>query len=109
MPSATSAIVILAGARTPMGRFQGGLSPLTATDLGAAAISGALGRSGMTGSDVDFAYLGNVVGYLKHTWHLWHLVLLPLVHVETEQKNLLVQPIFFQNDPRLVCLSLPLS
>ncbi|MDG2160838.1 MAG: beta-ketoacyl synthase N-terminal-like domain-containing protein, partial [Acidimicrobiales bacterium] len=61
MPSAASPIVILAGARTPMGRFQGGLSPLTATDLGAAAISGALDRSGMTGSDVDFAYLGNVV------------------------------------------------
>ena len=44
-----------------MGRFQGGLSPLTATDLGAAAISGALDRAGITGSDVDFAYLGNVV------------------------------------------------
>ena len=61
MPSAASPIVILAGARTPMGRFQGGLSPLTATDLGAAAISGALDRAGITGSDVDFAYLGNVV------------------------------------------------
>ncbi len=61
MPSAASPIVILAGARTPMGRFQGGLSPLTATDLGAAAISGALDQAGITGSDVDFAYLGNVV------------------------------------------------
>jgi len=44
-----------------MGRFQGGLSPLTATDLGAAAISGALDRATMSGADVDFAYLGNVV------------------------------------------------
>jgi acetyl-CoA C-acetyltransferase len=44
-----------------MGRFQGGLSPLTATDLGAAAISGALDRAAMSGADVDFAYLGNVV------------------------------------------------
>ena len=61
MPSAASPIVILAGARTPMGRFQGGLSPLTATDLGAAAISGALDRAGMSGNDVDFSYLGNVV------------------------------------------------
>ena len=61
MPSAASPIVILAGARTPMGRFQGGLSPLTATDLGAAAISGALDRAAMSGADVDFAYLGNVV------------------------------------------------
>ena len=61
MPSAASPIVILAGTRTPMGRFQGGLSPLTATDLGAAAISGALDRAAMSGADVDFAYLGNVV------------------------------------------------
>ncbi len=61
MPSAAPPIVILAGARTPMGRFQGGLSPLTATDLGAAAISGALDRAAMSGADVDFAYLGNVV------------------------------------------------
>ena len=61
MPSAASPIVILAGARTPMGRFQGGLSPLTATNLGAAAISGALDRAAMSGADVDFAYLGNVV------------------------------------------------
>ena len=61
MPSAASPIVILAGAHTPMGRFQGGLSPLTATDLGAAAISGALDRAAMSGADVDFAYLGNVV------------------------------------------------
>ena len=61
MPSAASPIVILAGARTSMGRFQGGLSPLTATDLGAAAISGALDRAAMSGADVDFAYLGNVV------------------------------------------------
>jgi acetyl-CoA C-acetyltransferase len=44
-----------------MGRFQGGLSPLTATNLGAAAISGALDRAAMSGADVDFAYLGNVV------------------------------------------------
>ena len=61
MPSAASPIVILTGARTPMGRFQGGLSPLTATDLGAAAISSALDRAAMSGADVDFAYLGNVV------------------------------------------------
>ena len=44
-----------------MGRFQGGLSSLTATDLGAGAIAAAIDRSGITPEDVDFAYLGNVV------------------------------------------------
>ena len=60
-PQTRSSIVILAGARTPMGRFQGGLSSLTATDLGAGAIAAAIDRSGITPEDVDFAYLGNVV------------------------------------------------
>ena len=44
-----------------MGRFQGGLSSRTATDLGAVAISAAIERSGIKPEDVDFAYLGNVV------------------------------------------------
>ena len=44
-----------------MGRFQGGLSSLTATDLGAGAIAAAIDRSRITPEDVDFAYLGNVV------------------------------------------------
>ena len=54
-------IVILAGARTPIGRLNGGLADLTATDLGAAAIIAALERSGLPGNDVDFAYMGNVI------------------------------------------------
>lgn len=40
-----SPIIILAGARTPMGRFQGGLASRTATDLGAVAISGGQGEA----------------------------------------------------------------
>ena len=44
-----------------MGRFQGGLSSLTATDLGAEAIKAAVKRAGMATDDIDFAYLGNVV------------------------------------------------
>ncbi|MDP6912187.1 MAG: acetyl-CoA C-acyltransferase [Acidimicrobiales bacterium] len=60
-PQTRPPTVILAGARTPMGRFQGGLSSLTATDLGAGAIAAAIDRSGITPEDVDFAYLGNVV------------------------------------------------
>lgn len=54
-------IVILAGARTPMGRFQGGLSSQTATDLGAVAINAAVKRSGIEPADVEFVYMGNVV------------------------------------------------
>lgn len=56
-----SPIVILAGARTPIGRLSGSLADLSATDLGAAAITAALERSGLTGADVDFAYMGNVI------------------------------------------------
>ena len=44
-----------------MGRFQGGLSSLPATDLGAVAIEEAGKRAGMAADDIDFAYLGNVV------------------------------------------------
>ena len=40
-----SPIIILAGARTPIGRFQGGLASRTATDLGAVAVSGARDRA----------------------------------------------------------------
>ena len=56
-----SPIVLLAGARTPMGRLGGSLKNLSATDLGATAIAGALDRSGLSGEDADFVYLGNVV------------------------------------------------
>ncbi|MBS1264659.1 MAG: putative acetyl-CoA acetyltransferase [Acidimicrobiaceae bacterium] len=56
-----SPIVILAGARTPIGRLSGSLADLSATDLGAAAITAALERSGLNGADVDFAYMGNVI------------------------------------------------
>ncbi len=56
-----SDVVILDGARTPIGRLSGCLAPLSATDLGAAAITGALERVGLAGDAVDFAYMGNVV------------------------------------------------
>ena len=44
-----------------MGRFQGGLSSLTATERGAVAIEEAVKRAGRAADDIDFAYLGNVV------------------------------------------------
>ena len=54
-------IVIVGAARTPMGGFQGLLSPLTAPQLGAAAVSAALGRSNIAGADVDEVIMGCVL------------------------------------------------
>jgi acetyl-CoA C-acetyltransferase len=53
--------VIVSAARTPIGRFLGGLAPLKAPELGAAAIRAALERSGADPSDLDDVILGNVV------------------------------------------------
>ena len=63
MTSATASdpVVIVAGARTPMGSFQGTLKDITATALGAAAIEGALKRSGVAGEDVDEVIMGCVL------------------------------------------------
>ncbi|MEI6814324.1 MAG: acetyl-CoA C-acetyltransferase [bacterium] len=53
--------VIVSGARTPIGRFLGGLAPLTAPELGAVAIRAALQRSGIDSSLIDEVIMGNVV------------------------------------------------
>ncbi|WP_413335365.1 acetyl-CoA C-acetyltransferase [Brevibacterium sp. GP-SGM9] len=53
--------VIVAGARTPFGRLQGALSKLSAVDLGGRAIAGALERAGITGEDVDYVIMGQVL------------------------------------------------
>lgn len=54
--------VILSAARTPMGRFQGALSPLTAPQLGAAAIQAALERANLENLEaIDEVLMGNVV------------------------------------------------
>lgn len=53
--------VILGGARTPIGRFLGGLSTLEATQLGAIAIRAATDRSGIDVGAVDEVIMGNVV------------------------------------------------
>ncbi|WP_309131608.1 acetyl-CoA C-acetyltransferase [Brevibacterium sp.] len=53
--------VIVAGARTPFGRLQGSLSSLSAVELGAKAISGALERAGISGEDVDYVIMGQVL------------------------------------------------
>src|SRR3984957_182650 len=53
--------VLVAGARTPIGRMLGGLSRLRAPALGGSAIRAALERAGITGDQVDAVILGNVV------------------------------------------------
>ncbi|RBP66359.1 acetyl-CoA C-acetyltransferase [Brevibacterium sanguinis] len=53
--------VIVAGARTPFGRLQGSLSSLTAVQLGAKAIAGALDRAGISGEDVEYVIMGQVL------------------------------------------------
>lgn len=54
-------IVIVAAARTPQGRLKGQLAPLTAVQLGAAAIRGALERGGIPADRVDAVLVGQVL------------------------------------------------
>jgi len=54
-------IVIVSYARTPMGGFQGALSPLSATALGAAAVRAAVARAGVAGEDIDQIVMGCVL------------------------------------------------
>src|SRR2546429_8582109 len=50
--------VIVAGARTPIGRFGGAFRDLAAVDLGGAAIRAALERAALAGADVDYVGMG---------------------------------------------------
>ncbi|HEY1702503.1 MAG TPA: acetyl-CoA C-acyltransferase [Trebonia sp.] len=53
--------VIVAGARTPIGKMLGALAPLTAPQLGGLAIGAALERAGVAPGGVDAVVMGNVV------------------------------------------------
>ena len=55
------ASVIVAGARTPFGKFGGAFKEVPATTLGAHAIRAALDRSGVKGEDVDYVIMGQVL------------------------------------------------
>ncbi|MGB3185384.1 MAG: acetyl-CoA C-acetyltransferase [Ornithinimicrobium sp.] len=53
--------VIVAGARTPFGRLLGSLKDFSAVQLGGMAIASALERSGITGDQVDYVIMGQVL------------------------------------------------
>jgi acetyl-CoA C-acetyltransferase len=52
---------IVAGARTPIGRFRGGLAPLRAVDLGARAITAALERARIAPEQIEYTIMGHVI------------------------------------------------
>jgi len=54
-------VVIASATRTPIGCFQGALSSLTASDLGALVVRDAVKRAGATPDDVDTVIMGNVL------------------------------------------------
>jgi acetyl-CoA C-acetyltransferase len=53
--------VIVAGARTPIGKFQGALASFSAAELGGFAIAAALARAGITGDMVEHVIMGQVL------------------------------------------------
>lgn len=53
--------MIVAGARTPIGRLNGSLSGLSGTDLGGLAIKGALARAGVAADHVQYVIMGQVL------------------------------------------------
>src|SRR3546814_6832659 len=61
MSSTSGGSVIVAGARTPVGRLLGGLKSLSAADLGGVAIKGALEKAGVAGDQVDYVIMGHVI------------------------------------------------
>jgi len=61
MTNSHDPIVIVDGARTPLGSFQGALSGATATELGSTAVAAALDRSGVKAEDVDEVLMGCVL------------------------------------------------
>ncbi|MEM1113643.1 MAG: acetyl-CoA C-acyltransferase [Pseudomonadota bacterium] len=54
-------VVIVNGARTPMGGLMGSLAAVPATELGSVAIAAAVERAGIAGGDVDEVFMGCVL------------------------------------------------
>jgi acetyl-CoA C-acetyltransferase len=61
MNSGNRTPVILGGARTPFGRYRGGLATLSASDLGAHAIRAALERAGVAAEQIEAVIVGQVI------------------------------------------------
>ncbi len=61
MSASTGGSVIVAGARTPIGRLLGGLKDQSAADLGGVAIKGALEKAGVSGDQVEYVIMGQVI------------------------------------------------
>ncbi len=61
MPDTSRIPVIVAAARTPIGKFLGALASLSAPELGAIAIRAALERSGVNAADIEEVIMGHVV------------------------------------------------
>jgi acetyl-CoA C-acetyltransferase len=59
--TSTRSSVLVAGARTPMGRLLGSLADFSAADLGGVAIKGALEKAGVAPSDVQYVIMGQVL------------------------------------------------
>src|SRR5258705_11615967 len=53
--------VIISAVRTPIGKFQGSLKSVPATQLGATVVKAALERAGITPESIDEVIMGNVV------------------------------------------------
>jgi acetyl-CoA C-acetyltransferase len=53
--------VVVAGARTPIGKLSGALASMSAAQLGGTAISAALERAGIAGEEVDYVVMGQVL------------------------------------------------
>lgn len=54
-------VVIVSAVRTPMGSFMGSLSSLSATDLGAVALKGAIEKAGIQSKEIQEVYMGCVL------------------------------------------------
>ncbi|WP_458318205.1 acetyl-CoA C-acetyltransferase [Mycolicibacterium brisbanense] len=59
--TADTTTVLVAGARTPIGKFMGALASRSAAELGGIAIAAALAKAGISGSQVQYVIMGQVL------------------------------------------------
>jgi len=76
-------VVIVSGARTAIGRFQGGFSNTPASDLGAAAIKAAVERAGLKPEQVDHVIMGCVGQVMEDGYLSRHAAVKAGMPVET--------------------------